>query len=180
MNNTKVCKQCGRDLFLHLYRNYYPRGVVRSRENANVGRNTICKECEAFNAKINRTYRLDIKSFEQVQELEQAAAFYKYLHSKGLEPKGRYAADVLGLEKTRTVAKSSYMDRVMASLDSVVCKGQELLDMDLTDEPDVYQGMLDEWRETILGDDGKVIPEYLNLFNQVAAKVDDYEDNYEW
>jgi hypothetical protein len=59
-------------------------------------------------------------------------------------------------------------------------QGQELLELELVYEPDVYQRLVDEWREKIVGADGRVKAEYLELFNAVAERVDEYEDNYTW
>lgn len=207
MVNTKQCKQCGRTLTLPNFRSYYPRGaaaqkVREAREagmqppESKVGCSTVCKECEAFNAKVNRIYKLDMRTQEQQSLLDEAATFYKALASRGLEPKGRYAADVLSLStdsSNKDKSKSSIQEarNFMRSLlaptastastgDAPVVEGQKLLKLVLTQEPDIYQQMVDDWREKIVGPDGRVKAEYLELFNAVAERFDDYEDNYQW
>lgn len=199
MINTKQCKQCGRTLTLPNFRRYYPRGAAaqkareadsqKAREaGTKVGYNTVCKECEAFNAKVNRIYKSDKRTQEQQKLLDEASVFYKTLASRGLEPKGRYAADVLS-GSTGIITKDSiqearnFMDSVLTPTtptDALVAEGQELLELDLVYEPDVYQRLVDEWREKLVGSDGRVKAEYLELFNAVAERIDEYEDNYTW
>lgn len=58
--------------------------------------------------------------------------------------------------------------------------GYDLLKMELTEEPDVYQEMVDNWRDSIAGTDGRVMEAYKSLFEQVASRIDKYEDNYQW
>lgn len=200
MINTKQCKQCGRTMTLPNFRRYYPRGAAaqkRTVQNAEtkVGYNTICKECEAFNAKVNRIYKSDKRTQDQQELLNEAAEFYKKLASRGLEPKGRYATDILasssvgapgtvGTTKDSIQEARNFMNSVLVpstyAKEELVVKGHELLEMELTQEPEVYQELVDKWREQIVGPDGRVSAEYLDLFNAVAERIDTYEDNYTW
>ena len=191
MLNTKTCRQCGRSLTLPNFRRYYPRGAAAQKQKElNVGYNTVCKECEAFNAKVNYIYRSDKRTQEQQKLLDDAAVFYKALADKGLEPKGRYASDIL--VDAHSKRASSYSDSLkdartfMNSIleptanDALVDGYNKLLKVDLTEEPDVYQAMLDELRERSIGADGRVRPEYKEIFTKTAERIDAYEDNYSW
>ena len=191
MLNTKTCKQCGRSLTLPNFRRYYPRGAAAQKQKEmKVGYNTVCKECEAFNAKVNYIYKLDKRTQEQQKLLDDAAVFYKALADRGLEPKGRYASDIL--VDARSKRASSYTDSIknahnfMNSIlepttnDALVDGYNKLLKLDLTEEPDVYQAMLDELRERSIGTDGRVRPEYKEIFTKTAERIDAYEDNYSW
>ena len=193
MINAKTCKQCGRLLALPNFRRYYPRGAAAQKQKEaalKVGYNTVCKECEAFNAKVNYIYKLDKRTQEQQKLLDDAAVFYKALADKGLEPKGRYASDIL--VDAHSKRASSYSDSLkdarnfMNSIlnpvanDTLVDEYNKLLRLDLTEEPDVYQAMLDELRERSVGTDGRVRPEYKEIFTKTAERIDAYEDNYSW
>lgn len=194
MQESKVCKQCGRRLNIDAFRKYVPRGA--GIYDTTVGRHTVCKECENFNQLVNTAYRkpVDKRTQKQNELLEKAKEFYEELHRRGLEPKGRYAADVLGISnESKPDATDSYFASVLGcSIDeamedmqedkpkTLAEQGQELLEMNLVYEPDVYQRLVDEWREKIVGADGRVKAEYLGLFNAVAERVDEYEDNYTW
>lgn len=193
MINAKTCKQCGRLLALPNFRRYYPRGAAAQKQKEaalKVGYNTVCKECEAFNAKVNYIYKLDKRTQEQQKLLDDAAVFYKALADKGLEPKGRYASDIL--VDAHLKRASSYNDSIKSARtfmnsileptanDALVDEYNKLLKLDLTEEPDVYQAMLDELRERSVGTDGRVRPEYKEIFTKVAERFDEYEDNYTW
>ena len=194
MQESKVCKQCGRRLNIDAFRKYVPRGA--GIYDTTVGRHTVCKECENFNQLVNAAYRkpVDKRTQKQNELLEKAKEFYEELHRRGMEPKGRYAADVLGTSKEdKPDATDSYFASVLGcSIETAAGnlqeerpktlteEGQELLEMQLVYEPDVYQRLVDEWREKIVGADGRVKAEYLELFNAVAERIDEYEDNYTW
>lgn len=190
MINTKICKQCGRSLVLSNFRRYYPRGAAAQKQKGaalKVGYNTVCKECEAFNAKVNRIYKSSKRTQEQQKLLDDAAIFYKELASKGLEPKGRYATDILGGINTSSSSDSiedarNFMNSILNPVanDTLVDEYNKLLKLDLTEEPDVYQAMLDELRERSIGTDGRVRPEYKEIFTKTAERIDAYEDNYSW
>lgn len=184
MDNTKVCKQCGRLLHLTNYRSYYPRGASK----AEVGRNTICRECESFNAKINRIYKSANRTEYQQSLLDEAAAFYRTLAKRGLEPKGRYAADVLGNSIKVPSIKSvddafDFMNNVLTTLnptEAIVVAYNNLLSLDLTEEPDVYNSMLDDLEARSAGPDGRVKPEYRDIYMKVLERLNHYEDTYQW
>ena len=193
MNTSKRCKQCGRVLTPPNFRRYYPRGAATQKQKElKVGYNTVCKECEAFNAKVNYIYKLDKRTQEQQKLLDDAAIFYKELASRGLEPKGCYAAEVLvGTDFARHSASHSndsikdarnFMNNILepTTNDVLVDEYNKLLKLDLTEEPDVYQEMLDKLREQSVGLDGRVRPEYKEIFTKVAERFDEYEDNYTW
>jgi hypothetical protein len=88
---------------------------------------------------------------------------------------------VLGLTKE---AKKTSVDRYLAEVMGI---GVELMDeydrlltLELTEEPDVYQNMLEELMTKCLGPDNKILPEYKEKFEAVARRFDEYEDNYVW
>ena len=196
MQESKVCKQCGRRLSIDAFRKYKPRGA--GIYETTTGHHTVCIECENFNQLVNNAYRkpADQRTQKQNELLEKAKEFYEELQRRGLEPKGRYAADILGTGKdSKADSTDSYFASVLGGLDNAkyvqeetteeapktpTDRGQELLEMELVQEPDVYQALVDEWRESIAGPDGRVKAEYLDLFNAVAERFDDYEDNYSW
>lgn len=186
---TKKCKQCGRLLEMEAFRKYTPRG--NGVYNTVQGRHTVCKECEGFNAKINKLYKASSITDEQQRLLDKAAKFYIELHNRGLEPKGAYAAFIVGKEmSTRkpsaTASAYSFMDAVLAPespespVNNLVDEYSDLLSMELVDEPDVYQDMLDSLRQRSAGADGRVLPEYRDMYTKVASRFDEYEDNYDW
>lgn len=186
MSKTKTCVQCGRTLPISSYRPYTPRG--KGIYNTTVGHHTVCRECENFNQAVAVAYKSEARTPRQVALLEQAKVLYETLHARGLAPKGRYAADVLGL--TKAVKKTS-VDKYLAELmgtgdelkgtdDPLIDEYNKLLTIDLTEAPDVYQAMLDELLERSLGPDGRVRPEYKEIFTKVAERIDEYEDNYIW
>lgn len=185
----KVCKQCGRMLRIDAYRKYVSRS--KGKYETTTGHHTVCRECENFNQQVNNAYSRPAEMRSNAQELllDKAKHLYEELHRRGLEPKGRYAAEVLGLNnKTgKFGAADNYIASVLNCNSGVVGKdkdlqeqGQELLEMELTQEPEVYQGLVDKWREQLVGPDGRVSAEYLDLFNAVAERIDTYEDNYTW
>lgn len=192
MCKQKVCRQCGRDLPVDAYRKYVSRG--KGIYDTSTGYHTVCKECENFNQQVNNAYRkpVEARTQAQINLLCKAKTLYEALQRRGLEPKGRYAADVLGLTIGRDAVSStdSYLASLLAEpvqevptqeqADEYLCRGNELLSMELTEEPDVYQDMVDSWRDSITGNNGKVKPEYIELFNKVAERIDTYEDNYTW
>lgn len=193
MLNTKTCKQCGRSLALPNFRRYYPRGAAAQKQKGaalKVGYNTVCKECEAFNAKVNYIYKSSKRTQEQQKLLDDAAVFYKALADKGLEPKGRYASDILVDAHSKRASRHSdsikdartFMNSILepTTNDALVDDYNKLLKLDLTEEPDVYQAMLDELRERSVGADGRVRPEYKEIFTKTAERIDAYEDNYSW
>lgn len=179
----KICQQCGRQLVDSQFRSYYPRG---NKKAPKVGSNTICVTCEALNAKVNRLWKIeeDCRSAEQQRLLDDAALFYKELANRGLSPKGKYAAYVLGQDSGQS------MDEVFKDLFKTVLTPEvvpeymeeysRLLTMDLTEEPDVYHDMLDELLSKTCGPGGKALSEYKDVYNQTLERFDDYEDNYEW
>ena len=188
MTNAKPCKQCGRVLHITNYRSYYPRGAAEKRDSAKVGHNTVCKECEAFNARINRIYASNDRTAEQQDLLDKAAVFYRRLAAAGLEPKGRYATDVLGNTPKRVNggidAAINFMDKLLPPIEEadkgIVDEFKRLLEIELTEEPDVYNDMLDELEERCAGPDGRVKSEYKDIYMQVLERFNDYEDNYQW
>ena len=187
----KVCKQCGRMLRIDAYRKYVSRS--KGKYETTTGHHTVCRECENFNQQVNNAYSKPAEMRSNAQELllDKAKHLYEELHRRGLEPKGRYAVEVLGLNnKTGKLgAADSYIASVLNGNSGRGGKGKdkdlqerghELLEMELTQEPEVYQDLVDTWREEIVGPDGRVSAEYLDLFNAVAERIDTYEDNYTW
>ena len=179
----KICQQCGRQLVDSQFRNYYPRGTKKA---PNVSSNTICKTCEALNAKVNRLWKIeeDCRSTEQQKLLDEAAVFYKEVASRELSPKGRYAAYVLGQsdgqskdEEFNELFKTVLTPDVNADYMQEYCR---LLDMELTEEPDVYHDMLDKLLSKTSAPGGKAASGYKDVYNQVLERLDDYEDNYQW
>lgn len=179
MSETKACVQCGRILPISSYRPYKPRG--KGIYSTTVGYHTVCKECENFNQTVTVAYNSKARTPKQVALLEQAKVLYETLHARGLAPKGRYAADVLGL--TKEVKKTS-VDRYLAALmgigDELMDEYDRLMTLELTEEPDVYQDMLDELMTKCLGPDNKIQHKYREKFEAVARRFDDYEDSYVW
>jgi hypothetical protein len=69
---------------------------------------------------------------------------------------------------------------VLDAGDPFLLEYDKLLNIEMTEEPDVYQDMLEALRERTAGPDGRVKPDYKEKFEAVATRFDDYEDNYEW
>lgn len=182
----KACKQCGRMLEMDNFRKYVPRGT--GKYTTTVGRHTICMECERFNQTINNTYKRDTRSPEQEQLLEQAKALYKTLADRGLEPKGRYAADVLGISQTKVVdTTASYINMLMQ--EPVVAAAPSDLDQwltcDLTEEPDYYEQVLNDLMgkyRPCKGVDasGQLVYDdtHKETLNEIIDRFSAYEDEY--
>lgn len=176
---NKTCVQCGRTQPISSYRPYAPRG--KGIYNTTVGYHTVCKECENFNQTVTVAYNSEARTPKQVVLLEQAKVLYETLHARGLAPKGRYAADVLGLGKeSKPTAVDSYLAALMGTGDELMDEYDKLLTLELTDEPDVYQGLLEALMTKCLGPDRKIQPKYKEKFEAVARRFDDYEDSYVW
>ncbi len=179
----KQCKQCGRDLEIEEFRRYVPRGTgVRQ---TTIGYHTVCRACENFNQSINGIYKMPVETRTEAQQqmLDRAATLYKSLAARGLEPKGRYATDIVG--KAEPAAKpvaTKVLDyfEMMESEASLLARYQDLLVIEMTDVPDVYQDALEDLRVQSSSPDGKLRRDYRDIFNQVATRFDDYEDNYNW
>lgn len=177
----KTCKQCGESLTETMFRSYYPRG--KGIHKSKVGLNTVCIPCERINASINKAW----KSGTNPELLTQATDYYNMLVENGLEPIGPFARHLRGappIRQTGAEYSQNKMAEVMSKLavngDAISDEYNRLLGLELTDEPDVYQSMLEDVRDKSLGKDGKVQPRYIDQFNAVAIKFDEYEDNYRW
>jgi len=183
---AKRCLQCGRQLPAEMFIKYAPRGAgIR---NTTQGRHTICKECESFNNGMTRIWKTpaEQRSDTQTKVLVQAADFYKELHARGLHPTGAYARHVLeeGMSPNAPgdcTAKLKYMQTVAPAISTdIVADFKKLLEIEMTEEPDVYQDMLDKLVDTCADSFGKVLSQYKDIFNQVSTRFDNYEDNYKW
>ena len=179
MHLNKTCVQCGRLLPISSYRPYTPRG--KGIYNTTVGYHTVCKECENFNQTVAVAYNSEARTPKQDALLEQAKVLYETLHARGLAPKGRYAAAVLGLTKeVKKTSVDNYLAALMGIGDELMDEYDRLLSLELTDEPDVYQDMLEELMTKCLGPDNKIQHKYKEKFDVVARRFDEYEDNYAW
>lgn len=178
--SIKQCKQCGRTLNIVSFRPYYSRR--NDDKPSNSGHNTVCRDCEAFNAKVNRMAKIVDPTAEQQKLLDEAANFYRVLASRGLHPIGVYASEVLGRDTRgrKTIDMMDFMNEIMKPKDEIVAEYEALEKLELVDEPDVYQEMLEAIREKSAGLDGKVKPCYADIFDKVAKRIDEYEDNYKW
>ena len=183
---NKRCKQCTRVLpdTDDYFRPYTPRG--KGVRKTTVGRNTVCRECEKMNSTSTNIWRKAKKTKKEQEFLDKMAEYYKMLVDKGGAPIGAYAKHVL--EGVEIVHKdSSSLDNMLASIseqlssrDAVLMEYDRLLALELTEDPDVYQDLLDKVREQSLGADGRVTDKYREKFDAVATRFDDYEDNYQW
>ncbi len=177
----KICKQCGKQLPEESFRPYYSRSA--GLRKSVTGRNTICITCEKFNATVTRYWRAGAKTDKERELLTQAAEYYKSLVDAGLQPIGAYAKHVLGIksDKTSNLDKAlDVMKQQLSSEDTTLTAYQKLLNIELTEEPDVYQDMLLALLDKSVGLDGRVKPKYKEVFNEIARRFDDYEDSYVW
>ena len=174
----KKCKQCGKMLDDSKFRQYYPRGT--GQRKTTVGHNTVCLECEHLNTTTTRIWKSDKRTEKDEMLLTQAAEYYKMLVDNGNEPIGAYAKHVLGVAVTKQPCVDDMLSKLTSSLQMVDADYDALLQLELTDEPDVYQEMLDALRERCLGSNGKVQLRYVDKFEAVARRFDDYEDSYVW
>lgn len=173
----KFCKQCGILLDEDSFRQYVPRG--KGIYHTTVGRHTVCRDCENFNARIARLYKTDPTS----PKLDEAARLYVDLHNRGLEPVGAYARVVLADREQNKVQEDSYdayIRRVREYDINIASRFAALLDLPFVKEPDYYRDKLDAIVETCVDKAGRVKAEYLDLFNAVSTKIDDYESSYKW
>lgn len=196
---TKICKQCGRELVLTSFKPYVSRST--GKYATNVGRHTLCVDCEAVES---LTMRL-LKRKEALNEgivdealeiqLNDVKRHYNSLVRKGLPPVTKHArllldpSGVLYSKEERKV-KLHFVDSVEGewvggvALDPVMDELNRLLTMELTDIPDIYNDMLDDVRKLCVSTDGKlyskVLPRYESMYNKVLERLADYEDNYQW
>ena len=91
----KVCKQCGRSLDEESFRLYVYQSNLAS-ESGTPRRNTVCKECENFNQRVNIAYRSKSRSEYQQNLVDEATEIYKVLLDRGLEPIGALAKAIAG------------------------------------------------------------------------------------
>lgn len=184
---NKRCKQCMRLLpdNEEYFRPYTPRG--KGLRKSTVGRNTVCRECEKTNNVASRIWKQENKSPKELDFLEKMAEYYKMLVDKGGSPIGAYAKHVLEGAEAMTNSSATSMDSILANIseqlssrDAVLMEYDRLLALELTEEPDVYQDLLDKVREQSLGADGRVTDKYKEKFDEAATRFDDYEDNYQW
>lgn len=180
---TKQCKQClvdypDSDTF---FRPYVSRS--KGKRHTRVGRNTICRTCEGDNAYATSLWRKKERTAEEEEALILMANYYRNLVDQGGEPLGSYATHVLGRSYSRSPRHSNKLESLMTRLqttDEILVEYQMLLELDLTGDPDEYQNKLDDLRERSAGPDGRVADQYREIFEQVATRIDNYEDNYEW
>jgi hypothetical protein len=128
---------------------------------------------------------------ERVDYLVRLARIYKAFQARGGRPSGRFARALLGIplggavrqgEYTGLAAKTSMFEVMVGDeiITGTMQAYEKLLSLELTEEPQVYQDMLDKLLQESCTADGKVTPTYKTIFEQVAARFDDYEDNYNW
>ena len=88
---------------------------------------------------------------------------------------------MLGLTKeVKKTSVDNYLAALMGIGDELMDEYDRLLSLELTDEPDVYQDMLEELMTKCLGPDNKIQHKYKEKFEVVARRFDDYEDSYVW
>lgn len=184
---NKNCKQCTKLLpdTAEFFRPYTPRGA--GLRKTTVGRNTVCRECEQLNNTATRIFKKGPKNAQEQELMDKLPAYYKQLVAIGGQPIGAYAKHVLQ-ETNDSQPKGSatlrnILDKVTISLeqgDQILYEYDRLLALEMTEEPDVYQDLLDMVREQSVGADGRVTDKYLSKFEAVATRFDDYEDNYIW
>ena len=187
MNHTKQCKQCT-SVFPdteEYFRPYIPRG--KGIRKTSVGRNTICKECEKLNNTSTRIWKKNNRDPKEQLLLDKLVDYYKVLISKGGQPVGAYAKHIIEELQPKQGRGAGVLNDLLDKVEVTIADGdldtleyQRLLCLDLTEEPDVYQEMLESLRERTAGPDGRVKPEYKDKFEAVATRFDEYEDNYEW
>lgn len=185
---NKTCKQCLNNLpnTDEFFKPYVPRG--KGLRKTTVGRNTICRECERLNGTATRIWKRGAQTPKETELLDKLKAYYKVLVDRGGHPIGAYANYVL--QQTREPlrrGKLSSIDEMLGSITTVLEQGDpilyeydRLMTIEMTEEPDVYQDLLDRVREQSVGADGRVTDKYLSKFEAVATRFDDYEDNYIW
>lgn len=173
----KACKQCGQNQEDESFRPYVPRGAGKYKTK--VGRQTICRNCEALNAKAARIHKMEEeeRSVDQQVFLDKMADAYRELKRRGCEPVGAYAAYVFGdAAKTRGgISDDLMMASMLGAWDEVMQQLTDFLNAHWDDTPDVYSDLLDE-----IVDPGAVQEKYRELYNKCLDKQANYEDNYQW
>lgn len=186
---NKKCKQCMSVLpdTEDYFRPYTPRG--KGLRKSTVGRNTVCRECERLNSTATRIWKQGPKTEQEQELLDKLPVYYEVLVDKGGSPIGAYANHVLKREPDRQHVGASALGNLLNSITTVIEAGDplileynRLLEINMVDEPDVYQDMLDDLRtrSSLPGFGGKVKDKYREKFDEVATRFDEYEDNYEW
>lgn len=169
----KKCKQCGRTIHISRFRKYASRKAEGSTRNTKVGENTVCMECEAFNANITRVFKKTTRTAEEEQLLTRASQMYIMLKQRGNSPIGAYARYVLGETvgsgRGRNAGKSmnDFLDDMLGTEDIISKRleqkedirrkkldntpNQEVLDMlnmwltrELYDSPEYYEEVYDD------------------------------------
>lgn len=174
MVKLKQCKQCLK--MLPDTDEYFYRYASRSESSGTTSRYTICKKCVSLNNLVTRRFKKEEHTEEDKLFLEKVAKYYRHIKKFGGEPKGAYAKHLF----SETYAKSRQNVYDVLEKDLLVAEYERLLKIELVDNPDIYQEMLYSVMDMSRGDDGRVSAKYRELFEQVAKRFDNYEDNYEW
>lgn len=184
---NKNCKQCTKLLpdTDEFFRPYVPRGS--GLRKTTVGRNTVCRECEQLNNVATRIFKNGPKTTQEHELMEKLPMYYKQLVAIGGQPIGTYAKHVLqgaNVSQPRGSATlGNLLNKVTESLeqgDPLLYEYDRLMAIEMTEEPDVYQDMLEALRERTAGPDGRVTEKYKEKFDAVATRFDNYEDTYQW
>lgn len=179
MSNTKICKQCGRELSIESFRKYPPRG--RGAYATKQGHHTICSECEI----IERAAMRVINGTDKSGREEKLKEHYARLAHAGHEPITKYARLLMGLEVIekrgqQKVRVDHILDSFAEKADTLMDRLQRLLDMPLDGmTPEEYSEHVSIGTRAARRPDGKALPQYQEILDAIADREMNFEEEYE-
>ena len=186
---VKRCKQCGRTLNIESFRKYPYRGEGKY-NNTKQGHYTICYDCEAVERHATRLLKKqenDELTPELTLQMQKVIAHYTTLTKRGLPPVTKNAKLIVGQPPTKSPFKVNinFVDNNgQKQYTMLMDELTKLLEMEWTEDPDVYDKMIEDLKERALQDPNnlysKIRPEYSDVYNKLLDKWADYEDNYDW
>lgn len=194
---VKVCKQCRRTLNILSFRRNVSRSKVGKYKTV-VGYHTICSDCEEVEQFATRLYKKKeqaeasntLLDSTTLQNIEKVVSHYQVILNLGYPLITKYAKLIVGQNDEQkqqklptfgfVATKQSNINQDEALMDDMI----KLLEMEWTEDPDVYDKMIEDLKERALQDPNnlysKIRPEYSEVYNKLVDKWSDYEDNYDW
>lgn len=189
---TKVCKQCGEIKPIELFRQYY---------GGRKGRYTICATCEKINSRekyLSRKSSNDVGlTSDEALELSKIHALWDCQAKLGLRPPRRVSGMATPLNIDTMLATYEKKTKLAMSVVATVPDTLAVIPQDLTDwlqcrltaapeyyQDEIYEMLKSKYRPVLFIDQGTLLPvyddRYREVLNAIAARFDDYEDNYDY
>ena len=186
---VKPCKQCGRTLSIESFRKYPYRGQKKY-SGTKQGHYTICYDCEAVERHAMRLLKKKQNgelTGDVASQIQEVAQHYTKLTKRGLPPVTKNAKLIVGQPPTKSPFKVNinFVDNNgQKQYTMLMDELTKLLEMEWTEDPDVYDKMIEDLKGRALQDPNnlysKIRPEYYEIHSKLVDKWSEYEDNYDW